>query len=67
MRGADASPNIYSVIETETRRGLEPFAYLRHVLTQFPSASTLDEVDALLPHRVDPARFQDASQFSVVS
>jgi transposase len=66
VRGAEASANLYSVIETAKRRGLEPFAYLRHVLAQLPSASTLDDLDALLPHRVDPARLQDASQFSSV-
>jgi hypothetical protein len=46
------------------RSGLEPFAYLRHVLAQLPSATTFDEVEAMLPHRIDPARLQDASQFS---
>ncbi len=66
VRGAEASANLYSVIETAKRSGLEPFAYLRHVLAQLPSATTFDEVEALLPHRLDPARLQDASQFSSV-
>jgi len=66
VRGAEASANLYSVIETAKRSGLEPFAYLRHVLAQLPSATTFDEVDALLPHRIDPACLQDASQFSAV-
>ena len=66
VRGAEASANLYSVIETAKRCGLEPFAYLRHVLAQLPSATTFDEVEALLPHRVDPACLQDASQFSAV-
>jgi len=66
VRGAEASANLYSVIETAKRCGLEPFAYLRHVLTQLPRANTVDEVEALLPHRIDPACLQDASQFSAV-
>jgi transposase len=66
VRGAEASANLYSVIETAKRSGLEPFAYLRHVLAALPSATTLEEVEALLPRRIDPARLQDASQFSPV-
>ena len=64
VRGAQASANLYSLIETAKDNGLEPFAYLRHVLTELPAAITLDDVEQLLPRRVDPARLQDASQFS---
>jgi hypothetical protein len=31
-----------------------------------PRAITLDDVEALLPRRIDPARLQDAGQFSPV-
>jgi len=66
VRGAEASANLYSVIETAKRTGLEPFAYLRHVLHALPRVTTLDEVEALLPRHLDPACLQDAGQFSPV-
>ncbi len=64
VRGAQASANLYSVIESAKVNGLEPFAYLRLVLAELPRATTLDEVEALLPPNLDPARLQDPSQFS---
>ncbi len=66
VRGAEASANLYSVIETAKRSGLEPFAYLRHVFNELPRATTLAEVEALPPRNIDPARLQDGSQFSPV-
>jgi transposase len=66
VRGAEASANLYSVIETAKRSGLEPFAYLRLVLEALPGAKTLADVEELLPRHVDPARLHDASQFSPV-
>ena len=66
VRGAQASANLYSLIETAKVNGLEPFAYLRYVLTELPAATTLDEVEVLLPRHVDFQRLQDASQFSPV-
>jgi transposase len=64
VRGAQASANLYSVIETAKRNRIEPFAYLRHVFTEIPKATTLVEVEALLPRNVDPERLQDTGQFS---
>jgi hypothetical protein len=66
VRGAEASANLYSVIETARRSGLEPFAYLRYVLDALPRATTLHEIEALLPRHVDPALLQDAGQFSPI-
>jgi len=66
VRGAEASANLYSVIETAKRSGLEPFAYLRLVLDALPRATTFDDVEALLPRNIGPARLQDAGQFSPV-
>ena len=66
VRGAEASANLYSLTETAKRSGLEPFAYLRLVLEALPRATTVDEFEALLPGRVDPARLQDEGQFSPV-
>jgi transposase len=67
VRGAEASASLYSVIETAKRSGLEPFAYLRHVFAELPRATTLEQVEALLPRNVDPARLQREGQFSAVA
>jgi len=66
VRGAEASANLYSVIETAKRSGLEPFAYLRLVLAELPSATTLADIETILPRHVDPGRLQDGTQFSPV-
>jgi transposase len=47
--GADASARLYSLIETAKANNLEPYAYLRHVFTELPKATTLAEIEALLP------------------
>jgi transposase len=59
VRGAEASANLYSVIETAKANGLEPFAYLRHVFAELPRATTLEHCEALLPQRVDRRLQQD--------
>jgi len=66
VRGAEASANLYSLIETAKRSGLESFAYLRYVLDALPRAETIDALDALLPRNVDPGRLQDPGQFSQI-
>jgi transposase len=48
-RGADASANLYSLIETAKANDLEPQAYLTHVFTELPNAQTLTDIEALLP------------------
>jgi transposase len=53
VRGAEASANLYSVIETAKVNGIEPYAYLRHVFAELPKATTLEDIEALLPDRVD--------------
>jgi transposase len=50
--GADASARLYSLIETAKANGVEPYAYLRHVFTQLPKATTADDIEALLPWNV---------------
>ena len=47
--GADASARLYSLIETAKANRVEPYAYLRHVFTELPKATTLAEIEALLP------------------
>jgi transposase len=48
-RGAKASANIYSLIETAKANGLEPYRYLRCLLERLPYAQTADDFKALLP------------------
>jgi transposase len=62
VRGAQASANLYSLVETAKASELEPFAYLRHVFAELPKATTLAEIEALLPHRLDRSRLQDPRQ-----
>ena len=50
--GAEASARLYGLIETVKANGREPYAYLRRVFTDLPKATTLAEVDALLPWNV---------------
>lgn len=49
VRGAKASANIYSLIETAKANGLEPYAYLNHIFELLPAAQTLEDFEALLP------------------
>lgn len=48
-KGADASANLYSLIETAKANGIEPHAYLARVFTELPNATTLAEIETLLP------------------
>ncbi len=52
VRGAKASANLYSLIETAKTNGLEPFAYLRHVFERIPAAQTPEDFEALLPWKL---------------
>ncbi|MCG8046388.1 MAG: IS66 family transposase [Candidatus Thiodiazotropha endolucinida] len=47
--GANASANLYSLVETAKACGLEPYAYLKEVFTQLPAAKTLADIEQLLP------------------
>jgi transposase len=64
VRGAKASANLYSLIETAKANGLEPFAYLRHIFDALPRATTLEAIEALLPGRVNRAAL-DSGQHGV--
>jgi transposase len=50
--GAEASARLYSLIETAKACGREPYAYLAHVFAELPKATTLAEIEALLPWNV---------------
>jgi transposase len=50
--GAEASARLYGLIETAKANGCEPYAYLRRVFVDLPKATTLSEIEALLPWNV---------------
>lgn len=47
--GANATANLYSLIETARANKIEPYRYLRKVFTELPKATRLEEIEALLP------------------
>lgn len=51
--GAEASANLYSLVETAKANRIEPFAYLRLVFERIPAAQRLEDFEALLPDRID--------------
>ena len=53
-KGATASAQIYSLIETAKANGQEPYAYLRHILERLPLASCVEDYEALLPWSCQP-------------
>ena len=53
--GARASATCYSLVETAKLNGLEPYAYLKHVLEHIAEAQTVEQLEALLPWNVKTA------------
>lgn len=54
-KGAAASANLYSLIETAKANGLEPYAYLRKIFTELPQATSIEQIEALLPWNIKGA------------
>jgi len=50
--GAQASANLYSLVMTCRANEVEPYAYLNHLFEHLPAASTVEQVEALLPWNV---------------
>jgi len=61
VHGAEASANLYSLVQTARMNALEPYAYLRLVAAELPRAATLEEIEALLPHRLSAERLAKIS------
>ncbi len=57
VKGVKASANLYSLIETAKANGLEPYAYLRVLFAELPKATTVDEIEALLPGNINLEQF----------
>jgi transposase len=47
--GATGGVNLYSVVGTCRANGINPHAYLTRLYEQLPRATTLTELEALLP------------------
>jgi hypothetical protein len=54
QQGARASANLYSLMRCAQVDGLEPYAYLLHLLEELPKASTTDALEVWLPWNVKP-------------
>lgn len=54
-QGGHTAAVLFSLIATCQRHGVDPFAYLRDVLTRF-AAAPIDRIDAFLPDRWQAAR-----------
>ena len=49
VKGAVASANLYSLVETAKANGVEPHGYLSLLFAQLPHAKTVADFEALLP------------------
>ncbi len=50
--GAQASANLYSLVMSCRANDVEPYAYLNYLFEHLPAASTVEQVEALLPWNV---------------
>ena len=50
--GAHASAGWYSIIETAKLNGIEPYLYLRYILSRLPESSDPEDYRDLLPCNV---------------
>jgi hypothetical protein len=57
--GARASATHYSLIETAKANGLEPYAYLKQVLTALPYAESVKDIESLLPWNVKKSEMNE--------
>ncbi|MFJ4133619.1 IS66 family transposase [Pseudomonas cyclaminis] len=53
-KGATASAQLYSLVETAKANGQEPYAWLRHALELLPTATSVEDYEALLPWNCEP-------------
>jgi hypothetical protein len=52
VAGANASANLYSLLQTCVVNGVDGYKYLRALLVQLPKAQTADDYEALLPWNI---------------
>jgi transposase len=53
VKGAVASANLYSLVETAKANGVEPHAYLSLLFARLPAAKCIEDFERLLPWNVD--------------
>ena len=53
--GAQASANLYSLIQTAKANDLNPYDYLKQVFIALPNADTVGDIEALLPWVMTPS------------
>jgi transposase len=51
VAGAKASAVLYSLVVSARANGIEPYSYLKHIFSKLPLAKTIDDIEALLPHK----------------
>lgn len=54
VKGAEASSRLYSLILTAKANGHEPYRYLSHVFKELPTATSVEQFEALLPFNLQP-------------
>ena len=54
VKGADASANIYSLIETCKYHDINPYDYLKYVFSEIRKCETVEDFEKLLPYRFHP-------------
>ena len=55
VAGANASANLYSLLQTCLANGIDGYRYLRALLIELPKAKTVEDYEALLPWRIATA------------
>jgi len=50
--GANASANLYTLVETSKANGIDPYCYLTWLFHRLPLAKTVEDYDALLPWKM---------------
>lgn len=53
VHGANASANLYSLLQTCRVNGIDGYRYLRALFAELPNARTVDDYTALLPWNID--------------
>jgi hypothetical protein len=52
VKGAIASANLYSLVETAKANGVEPHAYLSTLFERLPYAKSVEDFEAVLPWKL---------------
>ena len=53
VAGANASANLYSLLQTCVANGIDGYQYLKALFIELPKANTVDDFEALLPWRIN--------------